>query len=251
MAWTPEAVHEEVLALSAPRWILVKNLPPFLWRFLPQLLENLGKIIRMDEIVRLVPHMDARVLILLLLGKEIPSEININVLNEDFVCPIEILGGLNACFLCRKEGHRRRDCPILNKPSVKSSNNNNPPPKSTLPINPLVSSKSDGQPAMKAPISSNFNQIVSALNLNSSPPPEAMLGPKLDDGFTPVRNKKKRRGITSINPISNFINSNSPPILNPLLSVVLFEHPASSKPTLNPSKAPPKVFKEIDDGYTF
>ena len=82
-----------------------------------------------------------------------------------------------------------------------------------------------------------------------------MLGPKLDDGFTPIRNKKKWRGITLVNSISNFVNSNSPPILNPPLSVVPFEHPASSieavKPALNPSKAPPKVFKEIEDGYIF
>ena len=90
----------------------------------------------MDETVRLVPHMDARVLLSLLPGKEIPSEININVLNEVFVCPIEILGGLNACFLCRKEGHRRKDCPIFNKPFVKSSNSNNPPPKSSFLVNP-------------------------------------------------------------------------------------------------------------------
>ena len=56
-------------------------------------MENLGKIIQMDEIVRLVPHMDARVLISLLLGKEIPNEITIKVINENFVCPIEVLGG--------------------------------------------------------------------------------------------------------------------------------------------------------------
>lgn len=29
IAWSLEAIHEEVLALSAPRWILVKNIPPF------------------------------------------------------------------------------------------------------------------------------------------------------------------------------------------------------------------------------
>ncbi len=129
------------------------------------------------KLLDLVPHVDARVLTSLLPGKEIPSEININVLNEDFVCPIEILGGLNAFFLCRKEGHRRRDCPILNKPSAKSSNRNNPPPKSPLPANPPIASKSNGQPTMKAPISSDFNQAVSALNLNLSPPRETMSGP--------------------------------------------------------------------------
>ena len=34
LAWTPKAIHEEFLALSMPRWILVKNLLPFLWHFL-------------------------------------------------------------------------------------------------------------------------------------------------------------------------------------------------------------------------
>ena len=56
IAWSPEAIHEEVLTLSAPRWILVKKIPPFLLHFLLHLLEPIGKIIRMDETVRLVPH---------------------------------------------------------------------------------------------------------------------------------------------------------------------------------------------------
>lgn len=98
LAWSPEAIHEEVLALSAPRWILVKQLPPFLWRFLPQMLEPLGKVIRMDDSVQLVPHMDARILISLNPGLEIPSVINICILEDNFSCPIEILGGAKRLF---------------------------------------------------------------------------------------------------------------------------------------------------------
>ena len=60
-------------------------------------------------------------------------------------CPSEVLGGLNACFLCRKEGHLRKVC----KPPSKSANPNVSPPinnpehseNTSTPVNNLVPSK--------------------------------------------------------------------------------------------------------------
>ena len=64
---------------------------PFSLAFLPQLLEPIGKFIKMDNFVRLVPHMDSRVLISLNLGKELPSDISVNLSSSDvFTCPIEV-----------------------------------------------------------------------------------------------------------------------------------------------------------------
>ena len=50
--------------------------------FLPQLLEPIVKFVRMGDSVRLVPHLYTWFLILLNLGKDLPSEINILITNE-------------------------------------------------------------------------------------------------------------------------------------------------------------------------
>lgn len=39
------------------------------------------------------------------------AEININ--NEIFTCNSDVLGDINACYLCKKEGYIRRNCPII------------------------------------------------------------------------------------------------------------------------------------------
>lgn len=169
IAWSPKSIHEEVLTLSTLRWILVKNIPPFLWHFLPYLLEPIGKIIRMDETMRLPLHMDARILISLLQSKDLPNNISINILNDTYICPIEILGGLNSCFLCWKEGHLRKDCPIIrekpNTPNDSTKNmvnpsiTNNPPLENAL-CRSTPASSSSPSPPTKAPNPTNISTNV-------------------------------------------------------------------------------------------
>ena len=56
--WTLEATQDEVLALSSPRWIILGNLPPFLLMLIPQALEPLGKVLRIDQSNTLIPNTD-------------------------------------------------------------------------------------------------------------------------------------------------------------------------------------------------
>lgn len=72
-----------------------------------------GKIIRVDETARLVPNLDARMLVSIKPRIDIPPYLNLDINGDTFICPIEILGGLNACFLFKKEGHIRKNCPII------------------------------------------------------------------------------------------------------------------------------------------
>ena len=77
-------------------------------------------------------------------------------------------------------------------------------------------------------------------------PLEKASKPDLDDGFTVVRNMKKRKG--SDKPFS-------PQIVSPSQCYDLVESPTSTtkifKPSLNPLNVQPKVFREIDDDYIF
>jgi len=73
----------------------------------------------LEETRASLPHLDARVLISLNTGVDIPDKIGINKGVSIIYCNIEIMGGLNACFLCEKEGHQKRDCPKIRR------NNNN------------------------------------------------------------------------------------------------------------------------------
>lgn len=94
-------------------------------------MEPFGKTIRIDETTCLVPNLDARMLVLIKPGIDIPPSLTLNVNEETFVYPIEMLGGLNACFLCKKEGHLRKNCPIINRRNHKPNSNS-----SNAPMNP-------------------------------------------------------------------------------------------------------------------
>lgn len=243
LAWTPDAIHEEVLALSAPRWIIVKSLPPYLWRFITQLLEPLGKVIRFDESSRLVPHMDARALVSIKPGIEIPSTLEINILGEVISCPLEILGGLNACFLCKKEGHLRRDCPIINKNNNKK-NEANPNPKS----GELATKKNTAPPANTAVVSPVLSPTpVTLINEQTSTKiAEPTIDVNMSDGFQEVKkksDKKRRRKTENSEARGNITNkANIPPV-----TPTTYDPPTHVD--INPTPAEAKTFKEIEEGY--
>lgn len=157
-----------------PRWIVLKNVPSFLWHFWPQMMEPIDKIIRMDESNRIISHLNARILISIKPGVDIPVTLNLNIEGENFSWPTEVLGGLNACFLCKKEGHRRKECLIINekKPgseanSAKSfSNNVSANPKLAKSSVPNVNVDDNG---VKANLSNGFAnpKMVESLTPNS------------------------------------------------------------------------------------
>lgn len=93
-------VSDEILALSCPRWLQIKNLPPLLWKFIPQIVEPIGRVIRIDNSPNLIPHLDAKVLVSINPGHDVPRFIDIKIDEEPISCLIETLGGINSCFLC-------------------------------------------------------------------------------------------------------------------------------------------------------
>lgn len=92
--WNPIACKEEIMALSNPKWVIIKNIPPFLWNCISKFIEPLGKVIKIDTSTTLLPHMDVRVLIALNPGSALPSIIDICIESQLFSCPLEYLGGL-------------------------------------------------------------------------------------------------------------------------------------------------------------
>lgn len=93
---------------------------------------------RVDHSTNLVPNLDAKVLISINPGVDISRFIDIKLQNDSFTYILETLGGLNSCFLCRREGHVRHSCPILS---------NRPKPFA----NPLGSGRNKGGPAPSNP----------------------------------------------------------------------------------------------------
>ena len=155
--------------------------------------------------------MDARVLILILPRKEIPNEIEIKVMHENFVYPIEILGGLNAYFLCRREGHCRKDCPIINKSQSKPSSSLESSPSSNLLVNHSIFQPFTNS-STKNIWDNMFNSHIDPPSIISrNPPTKVVLGLDNDEGFMLVSNKKKRRKNNLGQPKPNSLKKIPPP----------------------------------------
>lgn len=108
----------------------------------------------MDEITSLLPHMDARMLVSMNLGRGLSKDLKMELKNEIIVCPLEFFGGINACFLYKSEGHARKNCPLIKK-NVKG---NNPSPKSVNAANPSLPLEEDANPTHLVP----FEPLIDA-----------------------------------------------------------------------------------------
>lgn len=89
----------------------MKNVPHNCWSFVPQLLGPFGNVLKMDKLNVTLPSMDAHVFISLSHGVELLGNLGISFEGSLHFCPLEILGGLNMCYLCRCEGHIRKNSP--------------------------------------------------------------------------------------------------------------------------------------------
>lgn len=240
LALSLEVVSDEVLALSSPRWVILKDVPPFLWHFLPQLMEPFGKMIRIDKTTRLVPNLDARMLVSIKPGIDIPPSLTVNVNEETFVFPIEMLGGLNACFLCKKEGHLQKNCPIINRRNHKP--NFNSTDSSTNPRTKIFQHSSTPLPVNEeAAIPITNSSELKPMHIDHMPLVSDQLGPASNptigplespsDCFQLVTSRKRRRKINNL----NAPNQNHPNIPTINQGTGICDYPL---PTNNSSPAP-------------
>ena len=249
LAWSAEANLEEIIALSAPRWVIIKNIPPFLWKFIPQLVEPLGRFLRMDNSSRLVPHLDARILLALKPGNDIPKEVTICIMDEVISCPVETLGGLNACFLCKKEGHLRRECPIIkNKPPQNPKTSDAP---SNTPSAPIIIDSTTVIPTSSPPPVVNSHSSPSITKPSPSLQFSSVTSIVDTDGFQTVTKKRKNRSSKNNAPPKE---PGCPPSTdNRVVHVQESIKPSTSESlalnSLSMMKPPVKRFQEISDDY--
>lgn len=229
--------NEEVLTLSSPRWVILKDVPPFLWRFLPQIMAPFGKMVRVDETARLVPNLDARMLVSIKPGIDIPPSLNLDINGDTFVCPIEILGGLNACFLCKKEGHIRKNCPIISRrkqmhnsgeTSINPQNVNNtqpPPPIIEIPKG-VLSTDPGPYPIVANPLVPDRTPLASEPLIPISVPSHNHVDSPTD-GFQLVISRKRRCKLTPLKAL-NPNHSSSSQLASSPKSLVLEQSPIKS-----------------------
>lgn len=68
--------------------INVKNIPPQIWVFFPQLLKPIGKILQIEEIGSTLTHMNATMLVSFNIGVKIPEVIKFELDGKLFICEI-------------------------------------------------------------------------------------------------------------------------------------------------------------------
>lgn len=200
-------------------------------------------MIRIDETTRLVPNLDARMLVSIKLGIDIPPSLTLNINEETFVYPIEMLGGLNACFLCKKEGHLQKNCPIINrrnhKPNINSTDaSTNPRTKifqhssTPLPVNEEAAIPITNSSELK-PMHIDHTPLVSD---QLSPASDPTIGPSESpsDCFQLVTSRKRRRKISNL----NAPNLNHPTIPTTSQVTSICNYPL---PTNNSSPAPART----------
>lgn len=150
--------------------------PHFLWNCITKITEPLGKVIKIDSSAALLPHMESRVLIAFNPGSTFPSRIDICIENQLFSCPLEYLGGINACHKCRRSGYFLKNCPLMGRKNGTSSkkssvrNHLHPAPK-----DPSNSKKNDPTPhpmhSTPSPLDASINtQPISTKSLPPSEP---------------------------------------------------------------------------------
>lgn len=131
IAWSPEATHNKIMFFSVPRWVSVKNMQPKMWFMLPRLFKFVGTILQIEKSRVTLPHLDARILVSFHSRVKISDAIELEFDGKLYKCEIEALGGLNSCFLCKTNGHQKRDFSRLvnrknnGKPSRVAFNNHN------------------------------------------------------------------------------------------------------------------------------
>ena len=80
---------------------------------IPQALEPLGKVLRIDQSNTLIPNTDVRILISLKPGVDLPESSQFYIDPTLVCCPITFLCGLGGCFVCRKEGNKKQPSKIV------------------------------------------------------------------------------------------------------------------------------------------
>lgn len=241
LGWSPEANPKEILALSSPRWVIIKNILPFLWKFIPQIVKPFGKFIRMDESPHLVLHLDANVLISILPGVNLPNSLHLNIVEDSFSYPLEFLGGLNACFLCKNEGHVRKNCPILRKrASIANATKPNPIPNGYFVQTAQHTAESTPtiRPEPSIPAS---NPLLPPSNTTPPLHPSDATSPiLLDDGYQVVmKSKKSRRKNAQQMDLDKVRASSNPPL------VIVSHTPSNVKSIISSFETPLRCFGSI------
>lgn len=88
LAWLPEALNEEILALSSSRCMIIKKVPPKICNFIPLLLDPYERVIKIDNTKSPLPHSNIRALVSLTPGVNIPDWTLLKLDGRDVKCAI-------------------------------------------------------------------------------------------------------------------------------------------------------------------